>query len=150
MLARIISMAATTLMLMFLSVTSTAAPSGVLKQKAQELLTEGNRLAGEGDFGAALLKFRTAYELYSSPKLLLNIEYSTYYYSLVDNLLPADFIHGLVKSLVFGLSIALTSCYFGIAVRGGAVGVGRAVNAAVVAAAVSIMVLDFFVTYLMG
>ena len=83
-------------------------------------------------------------------KLLLNIEYSTYYYSLVDNLLPADFIHGLVKSVVFGLSIALTSCYFGIAVRGGAVGVGRAVNAAVVAAAVSIMVLDFFVTYLMG
>ncbi len=83
-------------------------------------------------------------------KLLLNIEYSTYYYSLVDNLLPEDLIHGLIKSLVFGLSIALTSCYFGIAVRGGAVGVGRAVNAAVVAAAVSIMVLDFFVTYLIG
>ena len=34
--------------------------------------------------------------------------------------------------------------------RGGAVGVGRAVNAAVVAAAVSIMLLDFFLTYLTG
>ncbi len=44
-----------------------------LKQKAQELLTEGNALAREGDFGAALTKFRTAYELYPSPKLLLNI-----------------------------------------------------------------------------
>jgi len=83
-------------------------------------------------------------------KLILNIEYSTYYYSLVDNLLPEDFIHGLVKSVVFGLSISLTSCYFGISVRGGAVGVGRAVNAAVVAAAVSIMLLDFFVTYLIA
>ena len=83
-------------------------------------------------------------------KLLLQIDYSTYYYSLVDNLTPADFLHGLVKSVVFGLSIALTSCYFGISVRGGAVGVGRAVNAAVVAAAVSIMLLDFFVTYLAG
>jgi phospholipid/cholesterol/gamma-HCH transport system permease protein len=50
--------------------------------------------------------------------------------------------------VVFGLSIAITSCYFGISVRGGAVGVGRAVNAAVVAAAVSIMLIDFFLTYL--
>jgi len=83
-------------------------------------------------------------------KLILNIEYSTYYYSLIDNLRPEDFIHGLVKAVVFGLSISLTSCYFGISVRGGAVGVGRSVNAAVVAAAVSIMLLDFFVTYLIG
>ncbi|HUH03404.1 MAG TPA: ABC transporter permease [Kofleriaceae bacterium] len=83
-------------------------------------------------------------------KLILGIEYSTFYYSLVDNLKPGDLIHGLIKSVVFGLSIALTSCYFGITVRGGAVGVGRAVNAAVVAAAVSIMLLDFFVTYLIG
>lgn len=44
-----------------------------LKQKAQDLLTEGNALAREGDFGAALTKFRTAHELYPSPKLLLNI-----------------------------------------------------------------------------
>lgn len=44
-----------------------------LKQKAQELLSEGNRLASEGDFGAALLKYRAAYELYPSVKLLLNI-----------------------------------------------------------------------------
>ncbi len=79
MLARILSVAVTTLVLMLLSVISTAAPSDALKQKAQELLTEGNRLAGEGDFGAALLKFRTAYELYSSPKLLLNIGTSLRY-----------------------------------------------------------------------
>jgi hypothetical protein len=43
------------------------------KAKAQELLTEGNKLAAEGDFGLALDKFRTAYELFPSPKLLLNI-----------------------------------------------------------------------------
>jgi len=83
-------------------------------------------------------------------KLILNIEYSTFYYSLVDNLKPEDFIHGLIKSVVFGLSIALTSCYYGITVRGGAVGVGRAVNAAVVSAAISIMLLDFSVTLLLG
>ncbi len=82
-------------------------------------------------------------------KLLLDIEWSTFYYSMVEGLEPGDFFHGLVKAVVFGLSISLTSCYFGITVRGGAVGVGRAVNAAVVAAAVSIMLLDFFVTTLL-
>ena len=82
-------------------------------------------------------------------KLLLNIEYSTFYHSLIDNLGWMDFVHGLIKSAVFGVSIALTSCYFGIIVKGGATGVGRAVNAAVVAAAVSIMLLDFFMTYLL-
>jgi len=61
-----------------------------------------------------------------------------------------DFLHGIWKALVFGGAIALTSCYFGVTVRGGTVGVGRAVNAAVVAAAVSIMLLDFFLTYLTG
>ena len=44
-----------------------------LKDKAQELLSQGNALAAQGDFGLALVKFRTAYELYPSPKLLLNI-----------------------------------------------------------------------------
>ncbi len=83
-------------------------------------------------------------------KLILDVELSTFYFSLVQNLTPWDLLHGLIKSAVFGLSIALTSCYYGITVRGGAVGVGRAVNAAVVAAAVSIMLLDFFLTYLLG
>ena len=80
--------------------------------------------------------------------VVLGIDHSTMYASFVDNLSPHDFLHGIYKSVAFGVSIAITSCYFGVTVRGGAVGVGRAVNAAVVAAAVSIMLLDFFFTYL--
>jgi phospholipid/cholesterol/gamma-HCH transport system permease protein len=83
-------------------------------------------------------------------RTLLGIEWSTMYYSFVDNLEPFDFLHGIYKSIAFGAAIAVSSCYFGVTVRGGAVGVGRAVNAAVVAAAVSIMLLDFFLTYLTG
>jgi phospholipid/cholesterol/gamma-HCH transport system permease protein len=83
-------------------------------------------------------------------KLVLGIDPSTMYHSFVDSLKPYDFLHGVYKSIVFGISIALTSCYFGVTVRGGAVGVGKAVNAAVVAAAVSIMLLDFLMTYWMG
>ena len=83
-------------------------------------------------------------------RVMLDIDWSTMYYSFADNLAPYDFIHGIIKSFGFGLAIAMTSCYFGVTVRGGAVGVGRAVNAAVVAAAVSIMLLDFFLTYTTG
>jgi phospholipid/cholesterol/gamma-HCH transport system permease protein len=81
---------------------------------------------------------------------LLDIEYSTMLHSCIDNLRPYDFLHGIYKSIAFGAAIAVSSCYFGVTVRGGAVGVGRAVNAAVVASAVSIMMLDFFLTYLIG
>jgi phospholipid/cholesterol/gamma-HCH transport system permease protein len=81
---------------------------------------------------------------------VLGIEPSVTWYSMVDSLSPIDFLHGMSKALVFGMAIALTSCYFGITVRGGAVGVGKAVNAAVVSAAVSITLLDFFMTYLTG
>ncbi len=82
-------------------------------------------------------------------KLLLNVEFGVFYSSFADNLKPADFIQGLYKAIAFGLAIALTSCHFGTTVRGGAVGVGRAVNAAVVAAAIAIMLIDFFLTYLL-
>jgi phospholipid/cholesterol/gamma-HCH transport system permease protein len=80
---------------------------------------------------------------------MLGVELSTLYYSLAENLAPWDFLHGIIKAAAFGVAIAVTSCYFGVSVRGGAVGVGRAVNAAVVAAAVSILLLDFLLTYLL-
>ncbi len=83
-------------------------------------------------------------------RLMLDIDLSSMYYSITENLKPYDFLHGIYKSIAFGVAIAMSSCYFGITVRGGAVGVGRAVNSAVVAAAVSIMLLDFFLTYLTG
>ena len=54
--------------------------------------------------------------------------------------------NGLVKSVVFGLVMALASCHFGLATKGGAPGVGRAVNATVVASAAGIFVLDYLVT----
>lgn len=80
-------------------------------------------------------------------KLLLNIDFATMYWSFADNVKIADLMHGLYKAGAFGAAIALTSCHFGTSVKGGAVGVGRAVNAAVVAAAIAIMLLDFFLTY---
>jgi phospholipid/cholesterol/gamma-HCH transport system permease protein len=83
-------------------------------------------------------------------QLLLDVSPSSFYYSFAENLSLGDLAHGLIKSTVFGLSIALTSCHFGMTAQGGAVGVGRAVNAAVVSAALSIVILDFVFTFLLG
>jgi hypothetical protein len=43
------------------------------KERAQALVTDGYRQAQAGDFLAALERFEAAYELFASPKILLNI-----------------------------------------------------------------------------
>jgi phospholipid/cholesterol/gamma-HCH transport system permease protein len=57
-----------------------------------------------------------------------------------------DLVSGLVKSVFFGAEIAVVSCYFGLGAKGGAAGVGRAVNASVVGSALGIIILDYLVT----
>jgi phospholipid/cholesterol/gamma-HCH transport system permease protein len=79
-------------------------------------------------------------------KLLIGVELSTYFHSFADHLKSWDLLIGLIKAAVFGLCISLSSCHFGVSVKGGAVGVGRAVNDAVAAAAVAIMVSDHLLT----
>jgi phospholipid/cholesterol/gamma-HCH transport system permease protein len=56
---------------------------------------------------------------------------------------PSDYFQGLIKSVVFGLAMALTACYQGMNVRGGAKEVGRATTRAVVASSVAILILDY-------
>jgi phospholipid/cholesterol/gamma-HCH transport system permease protein len=67
--------------------------------------------------------------------------------SFLELLTPWDFLQGLFKAIAFGAMIALTSCHFGLTTKGGAPGVGRAVNSAVVAAAIGIFVMDYFSTF---
>jgi phospholipid/cholesterol/gamma-HCH transport system permease protein len=81
-------------------------------------------------------------------KVLLDVDPRTFMSSLVTLLDEQDMLSGLWKSLAFGLVIALTSCHFGLNVKGGAPGVGRAVTGAVVASASGIFVLDYFATFL--
>lgn len=82
---------------------------------------------------------------------LLGISPVSLYNGLTSGLLGVeDIASGLVKSLVFGVMIAVSSCYFGLSTTGGAPGVGRSVNATVVASAAGIFVLDYFVSFLLG
>jgi phospholipid/cholesterol/gamma-HCH transport system permease protein len=59
---------------------------------------------------------------------------------------PIDYVQGLIKAAVFGVAFALAACYHGFNVRGGARELGRATTNAVVEGAVSILVLDYFLT----
>jgi len=58
---------------------------------------------------------------------------------------PIDLYEGLIKAAVFGLSVTLVCCYKGFNASGGAKGVGQATTEAMVASALSIFILDFFV-----
>jgi phospholipid/cholesterol/gamma-HCH transport system permease protein len=84
-----------------------------------------------------------------SAKALLDVDVYMFMNSFLNMLDHWDFLQSLVKSLAFGTMIALTSCYFGLNATGGAPGVGRAVNGAVVAAAIGIFVMDYFSTFVL-
>ncbi|XXF81359.1 ABC transporter permease [Myxococcaceae bacterium GXIMD 01537] len=62
---------------------------------------------------------------------------------------PMDFVETLVKGAIFGLTVALICCYKGYNASGGAKGVGKATTEAMVASALSIFILDFFVGVLL-
>jgi phospholipid/cholesterol/gamma-HCH transport system permease protein len=57
-----------------------------------------------------------------------------------------DLVQGMVKPLVFGFILSSMGCYYGLNVRGGTQGVGRATTQAVVTASVVILVTNFFIT----
>ncbi len=58
----------------------------------------------------------------------------------------SDLTYGLIKAAVFGLIISLIGCYMGITTSGGSKGVGVATTKAVVAASISVLVADYFLT----
>ena len=59
-----------------------------------------------------------------------------------------DVFSGCLKTMFFGLSIALIACQRGLAARGGAEGVGRATTSAVVTSLFAIVVVDAIFTVL--
>jgi phospholipid/cholesterol/gamma-HCH transport system permease protein len=60
----------------------------------------------------------------------------------------SDVSQGLIKAMVFGVAVTVIACRHGFYARGGAAGVGRATNRAVVQSAIAILMLDYLVTSL--
>jgi phospholipid/cholesterol/gamma-HCH transport system permease protein len=81
---------------------------------------------------------------------LLGVSVATFFNGFLETIRVWDLATGLIKSVLFGGIIALASCHFGMTVTGGAPGVGRAVNAAVVASATGVFVTDYIATFVMG
>nr|WDA98939.1 MlaE family lipid ABC transporter permease subunit [Sciadococcus taiwanensis] len=60
-----------------------------------------------------------------------------------------DILSGLIKSIVFGILIALISCSWGLTTKGGAKNVGESTTMAVVTSLLFIFTVDFLLSYLM-
>jgi phospholipid/cholesterol/gamma-HCH transport system permease protein len=75
---------------------------------------------------------------------ILGVSPQLYLDRMLAVLTAKDVWTGLLKSVVFGAVIALVACREGLAVRGGAAGVGRATTRSVVVGIVAIIVLDCF------
>lgn len=63
---------------------------------------------------------------------------------------PRDIKMMLSKAFCFGVIIAFVSCHQGLNAREGAVGVGRAPTEAVVISSLSILIVNFFLTFLLN
>jgi phospholipid/cholesterol/gamma-HCH transport system permease protein len=80
---------------------------------------------------------------------ILGIPGGTYVARMWEAVYLEDFMHGLIKSVVFGLLLSLIGCYKGFYTTGGAEGVGRSTTEAVVLASISILVFNYFLTALL-
>jgi len=78
----------------------------------------------------------------------LGITSSMYMHVTFSSLLYKDLFTGLFKSWIFGMIIALISCYEGFNVEGGAEGVGKATTRSVVFTFIMIIAADCFFTAL--
>jgi phospholipid/cholesterol/gamma-HCH transport system permease protein len=78
----------------------------------------------------------------------LRVSSDFYWNSLLYGMVMNDLFSGLGKSVFFAYIIGIIACYNGLHTTGGADGVGRATTATVVAASITILIADFFLTKL--
>lgn len=74
-----------------------------------------------------------------------NVPAGNYFATLLDNLTVVELVVALLKSTIIGFVIGIVCSYMGLDVSGGAIGVGRAVNRAVVIAFALVFIVDMIV-----
>jgi phospholipid/cholesterol/gamma-HCH transport system permease protein len=79
-----------------------------------------------------------------------NLHLSANYYlrSVVEAVKYNDLASGIGKTFFFGFAIAILACYNGLRTSGGADGVGRSTTQTVVTGAITVLIMDFFLTKL--
>ena len=78
----------------------------------------------------------------------LHLDANFYLRSVIDTVKYNDLASGIGKTFFFGFAVGLIACYNGLRTTGGADGVGRATTVTVVASAITVLILDFFLTKL--
>ncbi len=80
---------------------------------------------------------------------VLGIEEAKYYSKLHAFVVPNVLWEGIIKAAVFGFLVGIIGTYHGFKVQGGAEGVGKGTNAAVVWGMIIILIIDYFLTNLL-
>ena len=80
---------------------------------------------------------------------LLGANATTYWKRTWDYMELDDVYVGLLKAAIFGIIIAVISCYQGFYTQGGAEGVGKATTRAVVLSSLTILISNYFITAFM-
>jgi phospholipid/cholesterol/gamma-HCH transport system permease protein len=78
----------------------------------------------------------------------LHLSANFYMRSVIHTVKYNDLASGVGKTFFFGFAIALIACYNGLRTSGGADGVGRATTQTVVTGAITVLIMDFFLTKL--
>lgn len=78
----------------------------------------------------------------------LHLSANFYMRSVIDTVKYNDLASGIGKTFFFGFTTGLIACYNGLRTTGGADGVGRATTVTVVTGAITILIMDFFLTKL--
>jgi len=77
------------------------------------------------------------------------IPYQVFWDSVRRMTLPEDLMKGLFKSVIFGIEVAIVSCYQGLTTGRGAAGVGQATTGSVVISMVVIFITNYILSALM-
>jgi phospholipid/cholesterol/gamma-HCH transport system permease protein len=78
----------------------------------------------------------------------LHLSANFYLRSVIETVKYNDIASGVGKTFFFGFAIGLIGCFNGLRTSGGADGVGRATTVTVVTGAITVLILDFFLTKL--
>jgi phospholipid/cholesterol/gamma-HCH transport system permease protein len=78
----------------------------------------------------------------------LHVGANEYLRSVIEAVHYNDLASGIGKTVFFGFALGLLACYNGLRTTGGADGVGRSTTQTVVSGAITILIMDFFLTKL--
>jgi phospholipid/cholesterol/gamma-HCH transport system permease protein len=84
----------------------------------------------------------TVFTMQASAKLIGGLQAAEFYSTLWLSLTPLEVVAMVLNCALAGLLIGVVSCYKGLTAAGGATGLGRAVNQAVVISFVSLFVME--------